>query len=107
MDAHAPLEAVACDGYRSTCRRGRICDRLPGTLWVGGLVCFDGFLFFRVSHVRKIVRRALRRLTQEGQLWSSIYRQLLGGFKRGLLCRLRKLLAECKALRVFLCSHVQ
>ena len=45
MNAVRRLEAVACDGYRSACSRARFCDRLPCTLLVGRLVCFDGFIF--------------------------------------------------------------
>ena len=61
--------------------------------------------FSRISHdliIWKNVCRAIRRMTHEGQLWSWISRRLFDGFKRGLRCRLRKLLAESKAGILFL-----
>ena len=71
MDAVRRLEAVACDGYRSACSRARICDRLR----------FDDFFSFlslhspqffssfpRLENLLKSACRALRRMTQEGQL---------------------------------------
>ena len=45
-DALRRLEAAACDGYRSTCSRPRICDRLPGARLVGLFVFFVDFIFF-------------------------------------------------------------
>ena len=50
----------------------------------------------------KFCMSALRRMTQEGQLLSWIYRRLLNGFKRGLLCRSCKLLVEGMARILFL-----